>query len=390
MQEGFVNTMEHNRVCAQYCLDVIRAVMQEQPVPAKPEGVSLEELYAFSRMHSLEALVFHGISQLTSGEEDALWQSWNNRAQMLLTQSIVQLAERDALIAVLNDAGMEILPVKGCWLKECYPQIDFRQMADLDILIHREDREHAREIMLELGYQEDTGERSPHHDGYQKKPYMAVELHLQLLPSRNAHSSYYHNIWDKANAVEGQPLMKRLSAEDEYIFYFLHMQKHMEDAGCGIRSVLDCVVFRNAYPDMDRAYLKQELQSLGVWEYAAQVEELSDCWFQTGRPIPDALIPMAESVLWAGTYGNLEDWFQRRMDQLKKKYKNPVVLQIAYWSSRFFRPMEEMKFNYPVLEKLPFLLPVMWVVRIVKKCIRKPQALLHHVKKIYHEGNKHD
>lgn len=382
--------MERNPICAQYCLDLIRAVMQEQPVPRMPEGVTLEELYVFSRMHSVEALVYHGLCQLDLDEEDPIWRSWDNRAQMLLTQSIVQLAERDELFAVLQETGMEILPVKGCWLKECYPQIDFRQMADMDVLIHREDREQGRKIMLGRGYQEDTGERSPHHDGYQKKPYLAAELHLQLLPSSNAHSSYYDHIWDRAEAVEGQPRMKRLRPEDEYIFYFLHMKKHLEDAGCGIRSILDCVVFRDTYPEMDRAYLQQEFQNLGVWQLVQQVESLSESWFWTGKPLPDSLLPVADRVLWAGTYGNLEDWYVRRMDELKQKYKNPVVLQIVYWSSRFFRPMEEMKFNYPILEKLPVLLPVMWVVRIVKKCIAKPQALWSHVQKIYHEGTKHD
>lgn len=382
--------MEQNRICAQYCMDVIRAVMQQQPVPEKPEGVTLEELFSFSKMHSVEAMVYHGLSQLDMEKEDPVWQNWENRAQMLLTQSIVQLAERDILFSVLNQAGLEILPVKGCWLKECYPQIDFRQMSDLDILIHREDRERAREIMLGAGYQEEEGQKIQHHDGYLKKPYVAAELHLQLLPNTHVHWGYYDNVWEKASALEGQPLTKRLSAEDEYIFYFLHMQRHMEGAGCGIRPILDCLVFRDAYPEMDRGYLQREFRNLGMWEYVQQVEKLSDIWFRTGEELPDSLLSMAELVLWAGTYGNLEGWFERRVADLKKKYKNPVILQIVYWTGRFFRPMEEMKFLYPILEKLPFLLPLMWVIRIAKKCIQKPRALLHHIKKIYHEGTKHD
>lgn len=382
--------MEKNQNCAQYCLDVIRAVMQERSVPQLPEGVSLGELYDFSRMHNVEALVYHGISQLDQKDREPVLQRWSNRAQMLLTQSIVQLAERDALFSVLEDAGIAFLPVKGSWLKEQYPQIDFRQMADLDILIHPRDRERAGKLMLEQGYREEIEENTTHHDAYQKKPYMAVEMHLQLLPNSSRHHGYYQDIWEKVRPEEGFTHLKRLSLEDEYIFYILHMQKHMEEAGCGLRPVLDCLVYRSLRPALDREYLEGEFRKLGVWEYVLQVEKLADCWFATGEKLPEALLPMARSVLWSGTYGMLENIFQQRMEELKKKYKNPVMRQAVYWISRFCRPMEEMRFHYPILDRLPFLLPVFWVVRIVKKCILKPRALLQHVKQIYQEGTKHD
>ena len=173
--------MEHNITCARYCVDVIRAVMAEQEIPELPEGLSLQQLFDFSRMHSVEAMVCQGISQLEPEDEDPVWQNWCNRAQMLLTQSIVQLADRDEVFAALTEAGLDILPVKGSWLKEQYPQIHYRQMSDLDMLIRREDRETARRTMLALGYSEEKEEAAAHHDGYGKKPYTAIELHLQLL-----------------------------------------------------------------------------------------------------------------------------------------------------------------------------------------------------------------
>lgn len=379
--------MQPNPVCAQYCIDLIRAVMLEQVPPAMPEGLSLQTLFAFAKEHSVEVLVFHGLQQLSPDEADPVWRHWENRAQMLLTQSIVQLAERDMVFDHLTQAGMELLPVKGTWLKEQYPQIDFRQMADIDILIHREDRARAKSLLQELDFRPEQGDEvASYHDGYEKPPYMAVEMHVQLLPGSNAYSRYYDSIWEKARPVEENSLLRRLPAEDEYIYYLLHMKKHMEEAGCGIRSILDCVVYRDVYPDMDRDYLEQEYDKLGIWEYVLQVEKLADCWFATGESVPESLAEMADSVLWAGAYGTLENKYRIHLEKLKKKYKNPVVLQCVYWCSRFFRPLEQMKFFYPILEKLPFLLPVFWVTRIVKKLIKKPKALLYHVKQIQREG----
>lgn len=379
--------MEHNQLCAQYCIAVIQAVMREQEIPPMPAGVSLAELYQFSRMHSLEALVCNGISQLDQQETDPVWRHWSERAQMILTQSVVQLGERDALFNVLTEAGMEILPVKGSWLKEEYPQIDFRQMADLDILIHREDRMLSQTIMRKLGYTENTEDSEPYHDSYDKKPYMAVELHSQLLPSSDPNCAYYENVWDKAKPVDGNPGLRRLSAEDAYIYYFLHLKKHMEEAGCGIRYLLDCFVYRNANPDWDREYLLREFRKLGVYDFVQKVEQISDCWFRTGADIPDSLTQMAQRILWTGSYGSVDNLVQNRFDELKRKYKHPVIVQIVYWSSRFFRPLDEMVCKYPILRKMPFLLPVFWIVRIVDKVIRKPRELLRHVKHILKGGS---
>lgn len=379
--------MNQNRNCAQYCLQVIRAVMREQTVPPLPEQVSLADLYGFSQMHSLEALVYNGISQLDLNESDPVLLHWCNRAEMILNQSIVQLAERDNLFSVLNEAGLDLLPVKGSWLKEDYPQIDFRQMADLDILIHKEDREKAKRVMLESGYVEDTDEAELYHDSYKKKPYLAVELHSQLLSSKNPNSAYYENVWEKAKTVNGNPRLLRLPAEDEYIYFFLHTKKHMEEAGIGIRYVLDCFVYRDLNPNWDREYLNREFRKLGILDYVQQLEQLADCWFSTDEPVPQALSQLQEHVLWTGTYGSLGNLVQNRMDALKQRYKNPVIFQIAYWSSRLFQPLDEMKCHYPILEKLPVLLPVFWVIRILQKCIRNPRKLLRHVKQVLQGDN---
>jgi len=372
---------------SRYCIDAIRAVMQEKPVPSMPEEVSLQELFAFSKMHSVEALVFRALSTLEMDDTDPVWQNWQNRAEMILTQSIVQLADRDELFASMTEAEIDLLPVKGCWLKEAYPEIADRQMSDLDMLIRVEDRAKARDVMLELGYEAEKSDIGSHHDGYEKKPYTAVELHLQLLAVGCGIKSYYDDIWQRAERMEDH--LFRLSPEDEYIFYFLHMKRHMEAAGCGIRLILDSVVFRRTYPNMNRAYLHGEFEKLDVGAFVRQIEQLSDCWFVTGAQIPEELEALAESIITAGVYGQLDHMYKNRMDALKKRYKNPLVLMIAYWSERIFKPLEVMRTGFPILDKIPALLPVFWVVRVAQKLVKEPMAILSHIRQIYKEGTKH-
>lgn len=372
---------------ADYTISLIRALMQEQPVLPIPEGISAQELFDFSRSHSIEALVFRGLAPLLSHCEDPVWKQWENRTNQLLAQSIVQLQERDDLIHMLTQAGIDVLPVKGCWLKELYPDLGDRQMSDLDMLIHPEDAASAERVLLSMGYGKE--EVCFHHTAYRKPPYTAVELHVSLLPETDEHAGYYQSIWEKAAPVEGTPRLYRLKPEDEYLYYLVHLSKHLSEGGSGIRSILDNCIYSRCFPDMDGDYLGKELETLGLSELARQVQTLSRCWFETGLAIPETLRPLAQAICTAGTYGSLEMRTQQRMERLSKKYRNPVIRFFAYCLPRFFRPLSEMKRHYPVLEKAPILLPVFWVVRIVSMMLYNEKSFWQHLRLVFREGGRH-
>ena len=384
--EGFVNTM--NKICGRYCIDLLRCLMQEKTIPPVPETISLEELYAFAKLHGVEAMVFHGLEQLNTDKTASVWRDWRNRADLLLTQSIVQLAERDRLFAALPAGGIPILPVKGCWLKEQYPDIDYRQMSDLDILIRPEDAAAAKQIMVKLGYTPENGP-SDNHDEYAKPPYMGVELHTSLLPEEDPRCGYYDRIQEKAVAAEEYPGIYRLKPEDEYIFFLVHLYKHVCYAGTGIRPFLDCVVYRRIWPNLDKDYLHREYEKLDLVRFAAEVEQLANCWFETGDEIPSSLAKIAQSVISSSVYGTANEEFQLNMEKMYEKYHSRFIAHLAYWLYRLFAPLEEMEPQYPILGKYPWLLPVYWVVHLVQKVTREPKELLQHFKKVNEAGEKY-
>lgn len=376
-----------NEQCSAYCIDLIRAVMQEAEVPEKPEDLSLQELYDFAKLHNVEALLYHGLCQTEMDHADPVWLNLENRAGMLLAQGVVQLSERDQLYSALTAAGIPLLPFKGCWLKEMYPNMEYRQMADLDMLIPRGRAQEARKLLFSLGYQPEAMEDAPNHAGYLKPPYTELELHISLLVEDNG---YYDDVWNRVQKVEGYPCLFRFTPEDEYIFYLLHLSKHLDDNGIGIRSILDSVVFRDVFPNMDRQYLQQELQKQDLWQKALDIETIADCWFKTGEPVPEDLSSLADFLIAAGSYGTVEIRSRHRLEKMQEKYKNPLVRTLVYWLSRICRPLKEMQLIYPVLEKLPVLLPVFWMIRAFKKVFRNPRRIWNHVKLVSSRRKDHD
>lgn len=372
-----------SRECTDYTIRVIRAVMGETEVPSMPGNLALKALYRFAKLHNVEALIYHGLCRLEMDMGDPVWQDWENRAAMLLSQGIVQLAERDVLFEALTGGGIPLLPVKGCWIKEMYPNMEYRQMSDLDMLIPEDAVSHAREMMRSLGYTTDTFEDAPNHAGFLKPPYTEVELHTGLL---ERDGGYYDDVWQRAGKVEGYPCLYRFRAEDEYIYYIAHIHKHLEDAGIGIRSVLDSMVYRDVWPDMDWAYIGRELETLKLRELEQNIRKLCDCWFRTGEPVPPELEAVAEYMLSAGSYGTMENRSRKRLEKLDETYRNPLVRGAVYWRIQVCRPRAEMERSYPVLRKLPVLLPVFWIYRAVMRFVSRPKQIWHHVTLVFGRG----
>ena len=372
---------------AEYIIALIRALIQEQTVPPIPVGISLQEMFDTSRSHCVEAFVFRGLARCLPHSEDPVWKQWDNRVNQLLAQSIVQLQVRDELIHTLTQAGIDVLPVKGCWLKELYPEINDRQMSDLDILIRPADASAAERLLLSRGYRKE--EVSYHHTTYIQPPYLALELHTSLLPDIDEHRSYYADVWRKAVPSDENPRLYRLRPEDAYVYYLVHLNKHLCEGGSGIRSILDNCIYFRSFPYMDGDYLRKELETLRLSELARQVQTLSCCWFETGLEIPETPQSLAQAVCTAGTYGSLEMRTRHRMVRLSQKFRNPIIRFFAYCLPRFFRPLSEMKRHYPVLEKVPILLPVFWVVRIMSMMLHNEKAFWQHFRLVFLEGGRH-
>ena len=140
---------------------------------------------------------------------------------------------------------------------------------------------------------------------------------------------------------------------------------------------------------MDGDYLQHEYDTLGLRAFAAQVEKISEAWFEIGEEILGDLAKIADSVLASAAYGTADGEFQLNMERMYEKYHNRFIAHAAYWLYRLFAPLEEMEPQYPILGKYPWLLPVFWAVHLVQKVIREPMDLLRHFQKVKKAGEKH-
>lgn len=350
-----------------FLFDMIRCSLTED-VPPMPDGMDWEALYRICKFHKIEALAAHGIEKLTEKETipEEIRKKFEHAWQMETARDTTQHFALEELLESFEQAGVYCLPLKGIFLKHCYPQTDLRMMADLDILFKLEQEKEVEEILLKQGYH--CHHRDEHHHIYYRKPFMNIEMHYCLFEEGNKFASYFRNPWKRAEAVDGKKYIYQYRWEDFYIFVIAHMAKHFENGGSGIRSIVDIWQFEKKWKSqMDWEYVETELSKIGLKDFLHHMEELVQIWFEEkeGDSFYDQL---TELMIGSGVYGTMENYWAQNVAAADK---NVRIGQMKIWLSTIFYPYSSMKLQYKYLEKYPILLPVAWGQRIFRACFRR-------------------
>ena len=148
----------------------------------------------------------------------------------------------------------------------------------------------------------------------------------------------------------------------------VHMAKHFQNGGSGIRSIVDIWQFEKKMKDqMDWDYVETELAKVGLKAFLHHMEKLANIWFEKGQS--DAFYDqLTELMVDSGIYGTMENyWIQNVASSDKKVW----IGQVKVWLTAIFLPYETIKLQYKYLEKYPIFLPVAWIQRIFRICFKR-------------------
>jgi hypothetical protein len=139
-----------------------------------------------------------------------------------------------------------------------------------------------------------------------------------------------------------------------FVFHmYAHMAYHFFSGGCGIRSLLDIWIMEH---NMGLEFNCAEvlLKKAGIYTFAQEMSNIANHCF-SDLDSSDQIL----SYIWrGGVYGSKRNHIavQKRKDGSS----------CAYILKRFFMPYSSMLILYPILKKLPILLPFCWLHRAAK------------------------
>lgn len=346
-----------NRVYADF-LQLIKSAIQNIPIPSLDLS-NFDAWVHIAKKHRITTMLYYGL--VHSGRFSPTDPKIKPLFQAACADLVVherQMHDLNRITQAFDANGIDHMIVKGPNIKAIYPKPEMRPMCDIDILIRTEQYEAIRPVMTDLGYEEKL---ESNHEFVWQNAKGHIELHKFLIPSYNPdYFSYYGNGWRLARKTEGSRYV--LSDEDAFIYLFTHFAKHYRDGGIGLRHVLDLWVFERSVPALDEAYVERELNKLQLLEFRQNMVRLIKAWF-CGEAMDEVTAFISDFVFGSGSWGNKESK-QVAFDARDTEEAGSVGKGKLHRAMKIlFPPMLGMKQRYPILKKLPILLPVFWIVR---------------------------
>lgn len=351
---------------------LIRSALTERE-ETLPDSFAPEKTQELIKQHQIAPLVYYGAVNCGIAPRSAVMQRFLSATAKNVSLGESQMLEFEALTRQFEAAGIDYMPLKGSVLKLLYPMPEMRTMSDIDILIRTEQYAKIKKIMRALGYREGT---ESDHELHWSKLDVHIELHKCLIPSYNEdYYAYFGDGWQRAHLCAVGSSRYQMTPEDEFIYLFCHFAKHYRDGGIGIKHLADLWVYRRHYPNLDEAYLRTELEKLSLAVFYDNITATCAVWFEAAAP--SAMTEFISEVIFSsGAYGCEENhraaWAMRNWGEGTSGKRAR-----RRWNfERVFPPYQRMCLKYPILKKLPFLLPAFWVIRWTSALLCHPKNIV--------------
>ncbi len=356
----------------------------EQAKPERLANIDLQALYAVSQFHSLTALVCEGLQQADykpTEEMKKYMTAFITVKEKNVRKNLMFDTERAKILSYFEQNGIWYMPLKGIILKDFYPKMGLRQMADNDILFDVTYRKKVRDYFESQGYKTFSYGRGA-HDIYQKEPLYNFEMHVTLFTeiSNKVWCQDYNDLTSRLIKDEHTNYGRHFSDENFYIHFVVHGFNHFDYSGIGLRYLLDLYVYlKNKQNTMDFAYLTKIFESLGIAEFEKESRELSMAIFSDiqsfdMKNLAEKQQQNLSTCLSSGTYGTFEQNAAKGVHKRGSRFK--------YLLCRIFPGTVTLKTHYHPIFKHKVLLPVGWAYRAFKLLKSRPKDVIRAVSSI--------
>lgn len=376
---------------AKVFLSILKAALQGQRAEPDREipADEWEKLFKMAGIHNVLPMFYEAVYASKSLRESNL--PFLSAVRRQVRQQVMMQALRTGEFLSLNQslqaAGIRPLVVKGIICRNLYPQPDYRQSGDEDVLIPEEQFDTCHQVLLDFGmYTTAEGEelKKSYEIPYRKAgSSLYIELHKHLFPPESEAygdmNRFFEGVFRRAipETIQGNTVYT-LAPADHLFYLICHAFKHFLHSGFGIRQVCDIVLYANAYGSrIDWTAVLDRCRELNAEKFAAALFRIGSNYLvfdmeKAGYPnvwqqIRVDEIPMLEDLLSAGVYGGAD---------MSRKHSSNITLDAVAAQkqgrkakhaalSSAFPPASQLAGRYPYLKKAPWLLPAAWASRLM-------------------------
>jgi len=319
------------------------------------------------------------------------WKKQTILAGLLQKQNINKIG---LVLNAFKNKSIQVMALKGLIFRELYPSKELRNMGDNDLLIHKNDLDNVKEILLQSGYYEDYSDLK--HVLFLNENGLRIEIHWLLINTESfKHAEYLEKkIWENALCIDiGGTKVLKPSVQNQILHMFLHMVAHFISSGFGLRQLCDLVLFVEAKKDeIDWDELTQSIQKCKIDNFVITIFEVCRRMFDLSLPQKlygnkffnnqsfnnQCIDKMIYNIFSGGIYGGIfgKTNFLLVDDELFSYYKNKgqgsdIRRKFKYLIKLFFPSPQRLNDRYNYARYYNIFLPIAWTHRLVYGILRK-------------------
>ena len=353
----------------------------EIPDEALLRETDFEQLFQICQKHKITALTDLSVHNLSHDViNDKIKEKFYHKYLNVQRINILFEAEKERIFEVFEKNKIWYLPLKGCIIKDVWPQSEIREHADIDILFDRTYADKVRTLMADMGYNTKEFGKS-YHDTYIKKPIYNFEMHRYLFTNDNEKTTeYYMDINQKMFPAENQKYQYRLSCEDFYIYFIAHAVKHLRLGGTGLRTLVDIYLYLQNVP-LNFSYISEQLSVLEISDEEEKLRNISNKLFSLENNGNLSLLEDDEKnllnfIFLSGAYGTIESKAKLELSALSSNQTFSFKNKFIYWTKRIFAVPARYNMRYPKLYKNKVTRPLIHFVRFYNGLTKNRKYLI--------------
>jgi len=329
---------------------LIKCALTKEPFNID-KGVDWNTVYQIASIHRITTLVYYGIKEADAELPDDIKAKFEDKLYKSTMLRISNDYEVERILSAFSENSIFHAPLKGIAAKALYPEPEMRTVGDADIYIKEEELDKISRILSELGF---VFDHESVHEHVWKKKNLLLELHKSFMSKAvEKYFDYYKNRENILKATE-TPFLYQMPTNELLIYLMIHIAKHYQTGGIGIRHFIDIYIILNSCDKPDERYVYEQFEKIGLNRFFLNVKNMLACWFD-GREYDSISSEMTKRIIESGIFGNSKNRF------VADAMHHSLIKKVF---STVFLPSKYMKEKYSVLEKAPMLLPVFWVYRI--------------------------
>lgn len=274
-------------------LDLCRASFLGQASPPLKAGVDYLAVINLAQKNMVASLVVRALLQ-----SNALPERVRCAAKACLDTAryfeAVQYFECAELMRRFSEQGIDYCPLKGWYWRALYPTAYDREMHDVDVLVRLPCWMDACRAACEQGFErDDEGEIDTHSVLY--KGDVKLEMHRTLFSSHGLNEGGDRKIFETLMPGSA-PHEWRMTPTEDYLYFFLHTEKHIASYGFDLRMLTDLYALNVQGPKIDRARFEREAKRLRINRLARNLEALALDWM-AGKALAPARMRALDFLL---------------------------------------------------------------------------------------------